>query len=139
MAQVFICHSEEDQSIADAVYNELKKRGIKCWIDCRNISPGRKWAEEILKALKESTHLLLILSKYSNKSPFVLREVEYAFSKEKIIITLIVDDVIPSEDLEFFTGSRHYLRAVTPPRENHIQYLAEQVDLLQRDAKPERC
>lgn len=99
---IFISHSTTDKHYADELCNSLERVGISCWIAPRDIQPGQSWAEAIVQGIEESTVLLLLLSEKSNISKHVIREVELADGREKILFTIKLDNVQPSKSLEYF-------------------------------------
>lgn len=124
---VFISYSSKDQVLANAVCARLEQNGIKCWIAPRDGQPGQPYGEEIIDAIVESTVMVLIFSEHSNASPQVANEVERAMSKSRVIIPFRITDVQPSGAIEYFIGSRHWLDALTPPIEQHIDRLVATV------------
>lgn len=124
---VFISHSSVDKAVADAACEAMEKAGAKCWIAPRDILPGAEYAEGIIEAIESSKLFLLIISKDSNASPQVLREVERAVSKRVSILPMRIDDSPLSKSIEYFVSSHHWLDASTPPIEKHLSTLTETV------------
>lgn len=60
----------------------------------------------------------------------MLREVERAVSRGMPILPFRIEEVKPSESMEYFIASRHWLDALTPPLEAHLAKLAETVKAL---------
>ena len=128
--QVFISYAVEDRRIADAVCATLEARGIGCWIAPRDVLPGKNYAEAIIQAIRQSRVMVLILSAHSNHSAPVAREVERAADSEIDILTFRTEPVAPSPRLEFFISATHWLDALEPPLETHLNRLARTVELL---------
>lgn len=99
--EIFISHSIEDKEIANQICNHLEKEDIKCWIAPRDISPTRIWSEEIPQAIQGAKILILILSKSSNISDNVLREIVLACQLDKKIVPIRIEKVDPSDRLKF--------------------------------------
>ena len=59
-SKVFISHSSEDKSIADAICQRLEADGIKCWIAPRDIKPGSNWTEGIMEGIEACRTLILV-------------------------------------------------------------------------------
>jgi len=127
---VFISYSSKDKLTADAVCATLESRGIRCWIAPRDILPGMDWGEAIIDAINTTRVMILIFSSNANESRQIKREVERAVSKGLPVIPLRIEDVPLSKSLEYFISSPHWLDAMTPPVEKHLNYLAETVKLL---------
>ena len=135
---VFISHSSKDKVYADAVCAKLESEGIRCWIAPRDILPGMAWGAAIVEAIETSHLMVLLFSSNANASPQIEREVERALNKEVTIIPLRIESVIPGKSLEYFLGTPHWLDAVTPPFEQHLEYIAQTVKaLLQRSVTGE--
>jgi tetratricopeptide (TPR) repeat protein len=127
---VFISYASKDKPIADAVCATLEARRIRCWIAPRDIFPGVNYARSIIDAINACRVLILVFSSSSNTSPQVMREVERAVSKGLPILPFRIEDVPLSQEMEYFISSPHWLDALTPPREKHLEHLAHTVALL---------
>jgi hypothetical protein len=91
----------------------------------------------LVRALNNSRILVLIFSNESNKSGQVMREVEKAVRKGMPIIPFRIENVEPTEGMEYLLYTKHWLDALTPPLEKHLQELADTVQLLLTD-KPDQ-
>lgn len=127
---VFISHSTNNRSVANAVCASLESVGIRCWIAPRDVMPGRPYAGEITRAIQQSRAFVLIFSEQSNNSEQVLREVQLAANSRLHIVQFRIDAVVPSDDLEYYLSGPHWLDAVTPPLENHLAQLQTSVKAL---------
>src|SRR4029077_11632103 len=131
---VFISHSSQDKPIADAACAALESVAIRCWIAPRDVQPGRTFAGEINRAIQRSKVMVLIFSAHSNQSEQVLREVQLASNSHLHIVQFRIQDVIPNDDLEYYLSAPHWLDALLPPLENHLERLKSSVKaLLQMD------
>jgi hypothetical protein len=127
---VFISHSSNNRTIANAVCAALEGAGIRCWIAPRDVMPGRSYSGEITRAIQQSRAFILIFSEHSNNSEQVLREVQLAANSRLHIVQFRIDAVVPSDDLEYYLSGPHWLDAVTPPLENHLDQLKSSVKAL---------
>ena len=105
----------------------LENEGIRCWIAPRDVTPGQTWGEAIVDAIESSKIMVMILSDNSNRSRQVLREVERATAKEVIIIPFRIEKIDPTGAMAYFISAEHWLDALTPPLENHINKLVRTV------------
>jgi hypothetical protein len=124
---VFISHANTNKAVADAACAALEQAGIRCWIAPRDIEPGSDWGSGIIGGIKGSRVMLLVLSAAANRSPQILREVERAVHLGVTIIPLRVEDVMPEGALEFHLGTVHWLDAMTPPLESHLDRVVRTV------------
>lgn len=108
---VFISHSSVNAEIAKKLCEYLEERKIKCFIAPRDIQLGHEYAEEILNGIDNSSVFILMLSKESNTSPHVLREVERAVSKNIPIIVYKIENVQLSKSLEYFLMTHQWMDA----------------------------
>jgi hypothetical protein len=125
--KVFICHSSKDKTIADAACAMLESQRIPCWIAPRDVLAGVEYGKAIIDALSDCQIVLLIFSKKANESPQVRREVERAVSKAKIIVPFRIEDVLPSDAMEYALSNTHWLDAMTPPLERHLEELCNAI------------
>lgn len=133
---VFISHSAKDKAVADAVCAALERGGVRCWIAPRDVQPGRSFAGEITRAIQQSKVMVLVFSAHSNNSEQVLREVQLAVSSHLHILQFRIDDVRPNDDLTYFLSTPHWLDAMTPPLETHLERLVSAVKALLGASEP---
>jgi hypothetical protein len=127
---VFISYSSKDKPMADAICATLEAKRIRCWIAPRDIMPGQDWSEAIIDGLSAARVFVLLLSESSNNSEQVKREVQNAVSDGLAIIPLRVEEVNLSKHMRYFIGTPHWLDAMTPPIESHLERLAQIADAL---------
>ncbi|MFM8886504.1 MAG: protein kinase domain-containing protein, partial [Chthoniobacterales bacterium] len=125
--QVFISYCTEDASVADSVCAELERSGVMCWMAPRDVRPGENWGRSIIKAIAGSKLMVLIFSGHTNSSRHVNNEIERAVSHRVTIMPFRIEKVQPSEDLELFISSCHWLDAYTLPIEPKISQLVSAV------------
>ena len=127
---VFISHSAQDKAVADAACAKLEARNIRCWITPRDVLPGMVWSEAIIDAIAGAKVMVLIFSNSSNTSRQVNREVQNAADEGVAILPFRIEDVTPIKSLRYFLGTQHYLDALTPPLEQHLDRLTDSVSAL---------
>jgi len=135
---VFISYADPDKPIADAVCSTLERRGVRCWIAPRDVLPGEIWVKAIIEAIHASPVMVVVFSSKSNESQQVMREVERAVNQGLVIIPFRIEAVLPSENMEYFLSSTHWLDAMTPPLENHIESLADTVQKFIERTRPQK-
>jgi hypothetical protein len=121
---IFVSYSNKDKPTADAICAALEANGIRCWIAPRDILPGSDWGEAIIDAIHACRVMVLVFSGNSNNSPQIKREIERAVNAGIPVVPFRIEDVLPSKTLEYFISTQHWLDALTPPLEQHLQYLA---------------
>jgi hypothetical protein len=121
---VFISYASKDKIVADAVCARLEAAGIRCWIAPRDIVAGTSYGEAIIDAIRRAKVMVLVFSSSANASGHILKEVERAVSSGVAILPFRIEDVAPGKSLDYFIGSVHWLDAMTPPMEKHLDSLA---------------
>jgi len=126
---VFVSYSNKDKPVADAVVASLESKGIRCWFAPRDVTPGTSWGQAIVRAIEASRIMVIILSTNSNQSRQVVREVERAVAVDVIIIPFRIENITPTGAMSYFLSSEHWLDALTPPLEKHIEKLGSTIQL----------
>lgn len=127
---VFISYASKDKPVADAVCARLESTGVRCWIAPRDITAGTSYGEAIIEAIHGAKAMVLVFSSNANLSGHIPKEVERAVSRGLTIIPYRIEDVAPGKSLDYFIGSVHWLDALTPPMEKHLDDLAATVKKL---------
>src|SRR6185437_5741623 len=122
-----VSHSSADKPVADAVCEALERHGIRCWIAPRDIVPGTDWSTAIVDGLLESRLTVLVFSNRSNTSPQVRREVQFTCEHDRSVLPLRIDDAMPEGAMSYYLGPVHWLNALTPPLEPHLETLVSVV------------
>lgn len=105
----FICHASADKDFAKKLYGDLRKFGIRTWIDDREIKVGDSLYESITNGLLESRYTIVVLSKISLNRPWVKKEIAASFNmeieqNEKRILPILIDDC----DIPIFFKDKRY-------------------------------
>jgi hypothetical protein len=127
---VFISYADKNKPVADAVCAALEARQIRCWFAKRDLPSGKDWPEAIIDALNASRVFVLVFSSHANVSVQVKRELERAVNKGLAILPFRVEDVPLSKQMEYFISTPHWLDAMTPPLERHLEHLGDRVAAL---------
>lgn len=124
---VFISYSSKNKVIADAICARLEENNIRVWFAPRDVPPGKDYAFSIIQAIDFCKIFILIWSEEANKSSHILSEINHAFNKNITVIPFRIENVFPSESLEYYLGRTHWLDAITPPLEQHLSKLVDTV------------
>ena len=117
---LFISYSTQNTGVANYLVEKIEKRGFKCFIDHRDISVSSRYAKTIIDGIGNSTAILLIFSSASDNSRYVISEICAAASRNKPIIPVRIENIIPSEAMEFYLGPTQWLDAFPEILEVHI-------------------
>lgn len=127
---VLMSYSSKDKLQADAICNRLESQGIRCWIAPRDVPLGTEYADSIVQAIESVSVMVLVFSSHADKSHQVRREVERAVSKGLTIVPVRIEESEMSKSFELYLSSMHWLDAITPPLEEHIDKLAADLNAL---------
>lgn len=101
MSDIFISHSTADENLARFLHRHLTDEGLKVFLASSSLTPGQKWAPEVLSALSASSVVLFLASKAACTSPWVQQELGAALISKKKIIPIVWD--LTPEDLPGWT------------------------------------
>ena len=76
----FISYDSSYQKQADILVEKLEEKKLKCFIASRDIIPGEDYAHKVIRALKSSTHVILLYSKRADESIYVRNEINSAIA-----------------------------------------------------------
>ncbi|MBQ2654196.1 MAG: toll/interleukin-1 receptor domain-containing protein [Methanobrevibacter sp.] len=107
--EVFISYSTKNSDIANKICYALEQNGLKCWIAPRNIPSGTVYIDAIAEAIKSTKIIVLIFSKYSQESKYVSNEINMAFSHNKPILSVNIENILPKEELEYYLKVTQWL------------------------------
>jgi tetratricopeptide (TPR) repeat protein len=122
----FICYSRKDEDFVLELAKNLKRQGVPIWLDQWDIPSGANWGRTIEKALKESSHLLLILSPSSVDSDDVQSEWLSALEKGKVVVPILYQQC----DIPFRLKPIQYIdfTSRSPDNEEAIQQILNDLE-----------
>ena len=78
--------------------------------------------------------MVLVFSAHANRSKQIHREVQLTFDQEKPVVPFRIENVHPEQSLRYYMGPVHWLDAITPPLELHLQKLTRSIQALMSDS-----
>ena len=127
---VFISYANEDKAVAESLCAGLEAGGVACWIAPRNALAGLSSGAQTVQAIAQSRIELLVLSAKTNGSRTVLSEVELAANRGKVILPVRIDDMPPSEALEYYLRAVEWFDIAAAPFESRSDALLALVKTL---------
>lgn len=105
MKTVFVSYSSEDRKLVNTIVKMMKEEGIAYWKAPEMIPAGSSYAREIPRAIKECEVFLLVLSRTSQRSIWVEKEIDSAISHRKTIIPFQIDDIPLNDTFRFYLNN----------------------------------
>lgn len=104
-----VSHSSRDSQAAQKVCDLLEAGGLRCWIAPRDLRPGERWSDGIVRGIESASAVVLIVSRHINDSPHVLAEITQAVNLGRPIFPLVIDEVRLSRSLDYYLRPLHWL------------------------------
>ena len=107
-AEVFVSYSSQDHTQVSKIIERLRKAGVSVWMDEGGIDAATLWSEAIVEAINDCKVLIMMVSKHSNDSANVVKEVMLASESSKTILPVYLEPAdIPTRLKYQLTGIQH--------------------------------
>jgi uncharacterized protein YjbI with pentapeptide repeats len=95
----FISYSSKDQEFAERLHADLQSKNVRCWFAPEDLKIGDKLRPSFDEAIRLHDKLMVLLSEDSVNSPWVEKEVETAFERERrekrtVLFPIRLDDAV---------------------------------------------
>jgi uncharacterized protein YjbI with pentapeptide repeats len=95
----FISYSSKDQEFAERLHADLRGKNVRCWFAPEDLKIGDRLRPSFDEAIRVHDKLMVLLSEHSVSSPWVEKEVETAFEKERqekrtVLFPIRLDDAV---------------------------------------------
>lgn len=114
---VFISYCSKNRRYIEKMTQMLDKMGITYWIAPDMIPAGSNYAREIPGAIRQCEVFLLVLSKESQQSIWVEKEIDSAINYRRTIVPFQIDDEPLSEMFRFYLNNVQTIYCVNRPKE----------------------
>ena len=101
---VFISYAHLDSNIVLPCIEAMKKSGIELWYD-NGIQAGSEWPEYIAEKVVSCTKFVLFVSNAYLQSQNCKRELNFAISQKKNILSIFIEEVHLSPGMEMQLGT----------------------------------
>ena len=98
---IFISYAHKDAQLVMPAIKEIQEKGYPVWFDA-GIRIGDEWAADIARHLKKCKLVIAFASKNYFASPNCRAEVVYAFSNQKQMLTVRLDNAPLPEGLDMY-------------------------------------
>ena len=114
---VFISYSSKDERYIKKMTQMLEKMGITYWIAPDMIPAGSNYAREIPSAIQNCDIFLLVLSKASQQSIWVEKEIDSASYYRKTIVPFQIDDSPMTDMFRFYLNNVQTIYCANRPKD----------------------
>ena len=114
---VFISYSSKDERYIKKMTQMLEKMGITYWIAPDMIPAGSNYAREIPSAIQNCDIFLLVLSKASQQSIWVEKEIDSAIYYRKTIVPFQIDDSPLTDMFRFYLNNVQTIYCANRPKD----------------------
>ncbi|PWQ92936.1 TIR domain-containing protein [Leucothrix pacifica] len=90
---VFISHTSADDDFVKELRIKLELHGISVWVDSQQLRGGSKLEADIEQAIKDSGHVIAVLSPRTINSPWVRKEIQFAEANGHKVIPLLLPGI----------------------------------------------
>ncbi len=133
---VFISFATPDGDTAWQICQALEERGFRCWISLRDLETGSQYGDEIVRRIRNSEALVLVLSSAANDSEFVHREVERAVNYRIPIFPVRIEEVSPGSALELFISANQWIDLWAGDLSAQMDRLSQDIQKRRRRIRP---
>jgi nucleoside 2-deoxyribosyltransferase len=118
--KVFLSHSTKDRGLVIALANVLTKFGVEVSVAEWYLSPGEPLDRKVFAQIDTSDCVIVLLTRYGVRSPWVHQEVGYTLKTGKPLIPL-VEKVTDSKNLAALQGKEYISYDPEKPEETLIK------------------
>lgn len=135
---VFISYSSKDNEYVSQLADKLKESGISYWKAPEMIMGGSNYAKEIPKAIAQCSVFMLVLSKTSQESMWVEKEIDTAICHKKVILPIRIDDEPLNDLFKFYLNNVQLLQTeIRDERLMRIDVIIQRIKTLFEETKEE--
>jgi len=131
--KVFISYSSNNYIEAEAIKKLLEEEGISYFKAPEMIPAGSNYAREIPKAIAACTIFLILISKDSQNSMWVEKELDCAMNQKKKIVPVMLDQMPLNDVFRFYLNNVQMMAYVEPKNETGYALMARIGALLNED------
>lgn len=102
---IFVSYAHKDSPAVFRLVEQLNERGYRIWYD-EGIEPGSEWPEYIANHLLGAEMVLSVLTPNAVNSVNCRREINFALSKNKPVLTIYMEDIELPVGLELQLSSQ---------------------------------
>jgi tetratricopeptide (TPR) repeat protein len=128
--KVFISYASGDRARAAALAETLEVAGVVVWLDKRSIAGGSSWDAEIVRGIKASSVVAVLVSPLSVRSSNVQQELRLALQYRKPLLPLLLEPTEYPEEVEYALAGRQRIELLERPEGEWLPWVLQALDRL---------
>jgi len=97
--QVMLSYSRKDEAFVRKFHADLEAKGVKTWLDLKDIAPGYPWRQALYDGVLTSDAMIIFLSESYIASAMCRMECFLARINNKQIIPVVIDGSVGQDAL----------------------------------------
>jgi len=85
----FVSHSSQDTWVAQKIASDCEAIGVSTFLDEARIAVGARFEKEIINALRRANELIVLVTPWALKRPYIWMEIGVAWSRDIPIVILL--------------------------------------------------
>lgn len=106
---IYCSYSRKDRPVVQSVCKSLAGKGVQLFVDYEQLAGG-DYAQELTKQIESAEAILFFYSENTENSTWVKHEIEFALSKRKSIVPVLLSESEESSWLHFNLGSFNWIK-----------------------------
>jgi hypothetical protein len=115
--EVFVSYASGDRGRVLPILDRLQTAGVRCWLDRREIEGGMRWADAIVRGIRNCKVLMLMCSDAALRSRAVRQEIQLAWRYERAYLPVLLERTQFPEQLQFFLEGCQWIELIDLPAE----------------------
>lgn len=106
---IYVSYSQKDRIVVQKICHFLTEKGVQLFVDYEHLAGGN-YAQELTKQIESAEAILFFYSENTENSTWVKHEIEFALSKRKSIVPVLLCESEESSWLHFNLGSFNWIK-----------------------------
>ena len=106
---IYVSYSQKDRIVVQKICHFLTEKGVQLFVDYEHLAGGN-YAQELTKQIESAEAILFFYSENTDNSTWVKHEIEFALSKRKSIVPVLLSESEESSWLHFNLGSFNWVK-----------------------------
>ena len=125
---VFISYSSKNSTEAESVKKILELNGVECWMAPGSIEPGSNYGVDIPSAIENCGVFVLLLSKDSQESKWVPKELDMAINCGREVFPIYIEKCNLIKPFDFYLTNVQELGIFAEKRDN-IRMIVDKIKI----------